>query len=56
MQILPLIGVTYTTSTFATFIDRSLLHDPKSFQTASKLLHAGHHGAKLENVTLIRNI
>lgn len=38
---------TYTTSTLATLICRSSLHDPKSFQIGSKLLQAGHHGAKL---------
>lgn len=41
----------YTTSTLATFICKSPLHEPKSFQTGSRLLQAGHHGAKLENRT-----
>lgn len=39
---------TYTTSTLATLMDRSSLHDPKSLQTGSRFLHAGHHGAKLK--------
>lgn len=38
----------YTTSTFATFICKSSLHEPKSFQTGSRLLQAGHQGAKLK--------
>lgn len=36
---------TYTTSTLATLMDKSSLHDPKSFQIGSKFLQAGHQGA-----------
>lgn len=37
-------------------MERSFDHDPKSFQIASRFLHAGHHGAKLKLIQKMINL